>query len=198
MSDEINYNFYYWGPLLFRAKLKDSVVKKILGLCNKNKKNDWRKGLAGNIEDEYLIDEKKLQHILKPYLHGFQDAYKQWYAVNCDEIIADLAWVNYMKPGDSNPFHIHTECDLSSVIYLKLPKGLDKEIKKYKGTTAGPGTIMFAYGEESPFHLTFKDFKPEVGDMFMFPYSLRHGVNPYKSSGERISVSANYVIKTRK
>ena len=195
---KIYYSFHYWGPLLFQSKLKDSTIKKILNLCSKNKKKDHRERLAGDIKNEYLIDEKKIQDILEPYLYAFKNAYKHWYNSNCDTITATTAWVNYMKPGDSNPFHIHTECDLSSVIYLKLPKGLDKEIKEYRGTTAGPGTIMFAYGEESKFHITWKSFKPKIGDMFIFPYSLRHGVNTYRSPGERVSVAVNYSIKARK
>ena len=193
-----HYQFYYWGPLLFRVKLDNSTIKKILKLCDRNKNNDWRHQLAGDIKNEYLIDEKKLQHILTPHLYAFKNAYKHWYNVNCDEVTARKAWVNYMKPGDSNPVHIHTGCHFSSVIYLKVPKGLDKEIKEYKGTAAGPGSIMFMYGEDSPYHLTWRNFKPEVGDMFIFPYSLRHGVNPYKSPGERISIAANYVIEASK
>jgi hypothetical protein len=75
-----------------------------------------------------------------------------------------------------------------------MPKGLNQEIKNFKGQPLGPGAVLFVYGEESPYHISWKNFSPKVGDMFIFPYSLRHAVNPFKCSGERISVAVNYSV----
>ena len=44
------------------------------------------------------------------------------------------------------PPHDHSEA-LSFVIYLKIPEALKKENKEYIGTSRGPGSIMFTYGE---------------------------------------------------
>ena len=192
MSDNIKpYQFYYWGPLLFHIKISPEDVNKIYALCHKNKKYSHVKYLAGNIKQEFLINHKMVQEILQPYLISFTHSYRHWYSKNCD-VTATIAWVNYMKAGEHNPFHIHTNCDFSSVLYLKMPKGLNQEIKNFKGQPLGPGAVLFVYGEESPYHISWKNFSPKVGDMFIFPYSLRHAVNPFKCSGERISVAVNY------
>ena len=37
------------------------------------------------------------------------------------------AWIVRQFAGEFNPAHIHTECDLSCVGYLKLPPDIDKE-----------------------------------------------------------------------
>ena len=47
----------YSGPLLFKSKLTNQDVKKILSLCKKDKRKSNNKNLAGLIKDEYLIDE---------------------------------------------------------------------------------------------------------------------------------------------
>ncbi|MGZ9670001.1 hypothetical protein ACXX9E_29010 [Pseudomonas sp. GNP014] len=60
------------GTITFQSKLKDSTIKKILNLCSKNKKKDHRERLAGDIKNEYLIDEKKIQDILEPYLYALK------------------------------------------------------------------------------------------------------------------------------
>ena len=103
-----------------------------------------------------------------------------------------------MQPGDYNPLHLHLRCDFSSVIYLNVPKELQKELEEYKGTDEGPGSIAFFYGEHSPYFISWNSFKPQTGDLFIFPSALRHSVNPYKSKCERISVSVNFTIQGAK
>ena len=108
------------------------------------------------------------------------------------EIEVSAAWVNYMQPGDYNPIHIHKNCEFSGVIYIDIPKKLQKEISEYKGTIEGPGTIVFLYGEDARHCQTMKTFVPVTGDFYMFPYMLRHGVNPHKSNCERVSIGVNF------
>ena len=38
---------------------------------------------------------------------------------------------------------------------------------------------------------------PEAGDFFIFPGSLMHCVNSFQSSGERISIAANFIFPTK-
>ena len=42
-----------------------------------------------------------------------------------------MAWVNFMVAGEFNPPHIHSACDFSSVLFIKIPKNLEKENKKW-------------------------------------------------------------------
>ena len=194
----ISYNFYYWGPLLFRTKLPNEDIHKIKKLCKKNSEKSHVRHLAGNIKDEYLIDENKIDNILKPYIKYFKEAYANWYGGQIGEIYAKEAWVNYMNEGDSNPVHVHNGCNFSSVLYVDVPEKLQQEIEEYKGTSAGPGAITFLHGEDGHYVNTWYDFKPEVGDLYIFPYNLRHFVHPYKSKCERVSVAINFGVREEK
>ena len=191
----INYLFYYWGPLLFHTQIKPKELATIKKLCKKDLSKSHVKNLAGDIKDEYLIDKNKLNNILIPYLDTFSQAHEQWYAKPGPTLKIVTSWVNYMKPGDYNPIHTHDNCNFSGVLYVDIPKLLEKEIKEYKGTTKGPGAIMFIYGEENGQAITHKESVPVNGDLFIFPHTLRHTVNPHKSKCERVSIGINLAIK---
>jgi len=191
----IKYRFYYWGPLLFHTQLTSKELKAIKKLCKKDPTKSHVKSLAGNIKDEYLIDRKKLNNILIPYIDAFKEAHQHWYARSVSNLKVDNAWVNYMKPGDYNPSHTHDNCDFSGVLYVDIPKQLEKEIKEYEGTAKGPGAITFMYGEENDQAITNKESIPINGDFYMFPCKLRHMVNPHKSNCERVSIGINLTIK---
>ena len=196
MKKELTYNFYYTGPLLFQSFLMEEDVKLFLSLCEKDEKERWNKKLAGLIKKEYLIkDQKKLKEILKKYILLYKQAYNHWYNESCSDLTIANAWVNYMKPNESNPLHTHTLCDFSSVFYLKMPKGLKKEIDGFETSGAKPGDINFLMNaQNNKYFINTKTFSPQVGDFFIFPAALPHFVNSFKSKGERISVAINFNI----
>ena len=184
---------HMFGPLLCKTTLNNEDVNKVKKLCSKKNK-DARDSLAGIIDNEYIIDEKKYAQILSPYFQPFKTAFDSWYNTNLSKLQCNSAWVNYMKSGESTPPHVHINCQLSTVLYLQIPSGLKKENKKYKGRSAGPGSVVFTYGDSRDYTVDEKSFLPVKGDFFVFPYNLKHYVSPFKSKGERISVSANFKI----
>jgi uncharacterized protein (TIGR02466 family) len=184
---------HMFGPLLYKTQLSTQDLFKVKKLCSKKNK-DARDTLAGIINDEYEIDEKKYAKIVEPYFQPFQKRFHSWYKMQLSNLKCNSAWVNYMKKDESNPPHHHVNCDLSSVLYLQIPYGLKKENNKYIGKSSGPGSIIFTYGENRDYAIDEKTFLPNKGDFFIFPYNLRHYVCPFKSKGERISVSANFKI----
>ena len=101
-----------------------------------------------------------------------------------------------MKAGEYNPPHIHG-FDFSFVFYLQIPKGLEKEKEDFKGIGVGPGSISFYYGEWQRMMRSEHHFWPKVGDFYIWPAKLKHGVPPFKSPGERISVSGNFEILSK-
>jgi uncharacterized protein (TIGR02466 family) len=194
----MNYNFYFWGPLLFKIKINKEDIKNIYQICKKDKSKDFRNELAGIIEQEYLIDEKIYFEIIKKYIDPFKNAFINWYGKEFDKMEITKVWVNFMKKNEFNPPHIHGKCNFSSVMYLKIPDKLKIENQKYVGTLkskGGPGSINFlnAAGNDK-FSITSQHFFPEEGDFFIFPSSLLHYVVPFKSSVERISVAANFNV----
>ena len=188
--------FGKFGPLVFHTRINKDLCKKILKLCNK--KNPANHKLVGHIKHQHDIDKNKYMQLIKEPLQKYVSAARQWYnsyTFPYEEnvgIETSAAWVNYMKAGDFNPPHIHSNCLLSSVLFLKTPKGLAKERKDYVGNDLGPGKLEFTYGEDRFLSNTNMNVLPEVGDICIFPANVRHVVAPFKSKGTRISVAANF------
>jgi len=190
-----NYNFFYWGPLLFKTKLQPPDLKKYVELCSK-KTNSVNENLVGLIKHEHSVDVQKYGEIIKPYLSIFYEAFKHWYGIPAPaKMQITKAWANFMTAGEFNPPHIHSSCDLSSVLFVKIPKKLKEEHKAFTGIGGGPGAISFSYGEAQTYSISSKSFQPVEGDFFIFPATLTHFVSPFRSKGERISVSANFKLE---
>ena len=189
-----NYNFYYWGPLLFKVKLKPNDLKQCVKLCSK-KESLVNEKLAGVIKHEHYISSNKYYKIIEPYLIPFRHAYNHWYTKPLTQkMVMVTAWANFMRPGEFNPPHLHSDCDFSSVLFIKVPEKLKEENKKFTGRGGGPGAISFMYGENQPYAITQKDTFPEEGDLYIFPAILTHFVSPFMCKEERISMSANFRI----
>ena len=60
------------------------------------------------------------------------------------------AWIVSQYANEYNPLHNHTGCELSGVIYLKVPdvKGR-RNIESKKGKPEGDGDINFVYNAAS-------------------------------------------------
>jgi hypothetical protein len=101
------------------------------------------------------------------------------------------SWVVSQYAGEYNPWHHHSG-DFSSVIFLKLPPKMNEEIKEdWKDHYPANGLIEFMFGENQGFRSDNLKFKPKVGKLLMFPSWLKHFVYPFKSEGERRSMSFN-------
>ena len=191
-SGVIPFHFFYWGPLLFRIKLSKKDLKKCTKLCSKES-SVVSDTLAGVIKHQHYVGTEKYYDILVPYFQSFRKSFREWYGKPLvKELTMITAWVNFMKAGEFNPPHVHSGCDFSSVLFIQIPQKLAEEHKKFSGTAAGPGGLTFQHGESQPYSICGKNFFPEEGDLFLFPATLSHFVAPFRSQGERISMSANF------
>ena len=189
----INYTFYHWGPFLYKTKLTNESIEKILSFCKKDILLDYRKELAGHIDEEYLLNNDDLFPILAPYINSYVLALQEKMGVVINKNIKMTdAWVNYMKQGEFNPPHSHSK-DLSCVLYLNIPDDINKNKINHVAKSSVPGSIQFLYGEKIKYNLFSQTFFPEKGDFYIFPAWLQHYVFPFKSKEERISVSANFI-----
>ncbi len=194
----MSYKFYYSGPLLYRTQLSKTDLENIKKICIKDKTKDNRKNLAGHLKNEYKIDIKKFDKTIKNYLTEYNVAFYHWYNKKIKNFETLSVWVNFMKHGEYNPPHVHSNCDLSCVLYLDIPLKLKDENKKYLGSIkdGGPGSINFTYHIcNDPLNISQSTFFPNTADFFIFPANLLHSVFPFKSKIERISVSANFKIE---
>ena len=194
MDKRIQYQFFHWGPFLYKTKLIPEEIKKIKAFCKKDKKKDYRSQLAGLIKHEHQIDSKKILPIILPYLDSYSQAYLNYSGKPMGTKIELIAsWVNYMTKFESNPLHSHDE-DLSFVIYIDIPKKLKQEVKNTVGN-AQPGAINFIHALGSKKDtINQHTLMPEIGDFFIFPAFLHHSVNHFQSEGERVSVSGNIKV----
>ena len=186
----------------------------------KLKANDHSKNLAGNVRSEFYIDkefideEKNLlnivnlmaQRMLIADKRGIEDEVSVSFLRNAppttmkifpDAITGcDLVslWCVSQWAGDFNPLHVHS-CDLSGVIYLKIPPSLEEEYKKEDHHPA-VGDIQFIAGTPQSFSRNNLKVKPTVGDFYIFPSWLHHTAYPFRTKNEeRRSLSLNLVYK---
>jgi len=201
----IDYRYFYWGPLLMNFKVPKEVLK---GLITRGRKSkiDARRDLAGHIDNEKNFSDNDLKWFVSKMDVQFSTYFNMWKdttRVDYNEIFKDCGlalkslWINFMKPGEYNPPHVHDH-DFSFVIYCKNPPKLKEEQEKNIAMSEAPGGVIFQYGEMEKWQLNTYSFRPVEGDMFIFPARLRHYVIPYRSKGERISVSGNLYIHNLK
>ena len=126
-----------------------------------------------NLVDKYSLDVFK--HRLKSRVH------EGWYN-------------RIMHPREYNPEHIHPECLITSVGYLKLPSNFKEELSKPQPNGVGGG-IEFFHGEAAYLAHTKMTVIPKVGDYYIFPGNVRHTVYPMPEeiTEERRSFSINFV-----
>tara|TARA_B100000424_G_scaffold166331_1_gene127774 strand:+ start:107 stop:724 length:618 start_codon:yes stop_codon:yes gene_type:complete len=103
------------------------------------------------------------------------------------------AWVNINKTGDYNEKHLHPNCNLAGVLWIKAPKDCgnivfdspvqfqtNREVNSYCDNFKKENNIFNAYY-----------FKPTEGRVLIFPSYLAHNVKKNLSQEDRISVSFN-------
>jgi hypothetical protein len=82
--------------------------------------------------------------------------------------------------------HIHPNGWLSGVFYLNLPELIHDPYKRPEG--------WLEFGRSSPginvqSALTFRQYQPDDGQMFLFPSYFYHGTIPFRSSQRRICIA---------
>jgi len=187
----------------------NKTADKVLGSEAESVEWDWSHKLVGKVHKEVLIpikgkdDKEFLLNVMKSgCLDYLKEAIKvgnhhTWKKIagdatpTLDNIHLTHSWVVSQYAGEYNPWHHHTG-DFSAVIYLKLPPNMHKEIEEdYEDHYPANGLIEFMFGENQGFRSDNVKFKPEVGKMLVFPSWLKHFVYPFKSEGERRSMSFN-------
>lgn len=191
-------------------RVGDNVLSNSMSIA----KWDWSHKLVGKVSSEVQIpisdrDEKEfLFRIMREkcleylnYIISKNRAYL-WYKMagrdtkpTVDNIHLVHSWIVSQYAGEYNPYHHHGG-DISAVVYLKIPDGMEEELKKeYEDHYPSNGLIEFMYGENQDMRSDNVKFKPEVGTMLLFPSYLKHFVYPFYCDGERRSMSFNAHMK---
>ena len=205
-----------FSPTIMESTVPDKFVEivndtadKVLGSETASVEWDWSHKLVGKVHKEVQIPVRNKEHreLLFTTMRGacvdyLKESIKNNTAYGWKKIAGDAvptmdnihmahSWVVSQYAGEYNPWHHHSG-DFSSVIYLKLPPKMNEEIKEdWKDHYPANGLIEFMFGENQGFRSDNLKFKPEVGKLLMFPSWLKHFVYPFKSKGERRSMSFN-------
>ena len=200
-----------WSDILFETTLPPTVLEKIIEISDEvladSKRISWGENLAGLIKEELLIEPKLLKkenlldffgNMVQEYVHqcNLQQAPSGQHqhietVKNHIHVTMNSMWIVEQQPGEYNPIHTHTGCDVSAVMYLKAPNFLPSE----KTERDDDGTIYFVggSGEKGKLKTNSLKVKPTPGAFFIFPSHLQHTVYPYKTNDNfaRRSVSFN-------
>ena len=203
-----------WSVPLLHTTLSDRLLKGLIQLTDLIAKDEERESakdeLAGEIENEWKIDPILLTNIsFKDYIiqlsrEYFKITVSNYHVVDnaiphslivfkniMNNIEIFTSWFNDQKDDEYNPMHNHVGT-LSGVLYLKIPEYLPSRNNEYTD-----GAITFIGNETSVEGIisnsTLTIF-PKVGDVFLFPASLKHQVYPFRTvdgKGIRRSMSFN-------
>ena len=205
-----------WSTFVMKTKLPLPIFDKMIKITDKivdNAENEKSHGeyLAGQIKDELWVEHEILE--LENLMGFFQDVVRnfviqqtcqnqpfgrkgileeEWYT----QMLS--TWIISQKDNEYNPCHIHTECAISTVMYLKIPEYLTPR-KSHKDDD---GAINFSgpAGKDQIWGNPTMTYQPQVGDFFIFPASQQHFVYPFRTPdgrGERRSVSFNAVFSSK-
>ena len=212
-----------WSNFICKIKLPDEVFVDLQKLYDEAAKLNVSFGreLVGQVNDEPQVTpelQEKFPNFIQFCLHGVRqyvttammqvlkgdtkiDAGKEFLEKEAPNLLTRITtmWFVNQKPGEYNPVHIHTNCKVSAVMYLKKPS---RQIKDRKDHYQSDGQITFMNNTGTDFNFANAQcsFNPEPGDMYIFPAMQHHMVWPYRSedpNDSRISLSFNADFTTQ-
>jgi len=202
---DIDYNIYTLGTSVVKFNLPMEFIDSINKAYDENSKNlkPHNDQLAGKIKEENAVDE-----ILTPDMQNtFLGYFKQYVNIKLTQplkwnCVLDQAWINEMKSGEYNPIHYHTSPNsvvgLSSVLMLKRPDWYGVEASREQ--VPANGWLEFSGGDQAPLSQSQIRVDAQVGEFYVFPYSLLHGVYPFNSTDEvrrTMSYNCDLIRNTR-
>tara|TARA_B100000945_G_C20359972_1_gene586634 strand:- start:235 stop:888 length:654 start_codon:yes stop_codon:yes gene_type:complete len=182
------------GSIVMKYELPKRLIDDINSAYDQAKDlPSWNQHLAGKIEEEKLINELMNEDISQVFLSCFL-TYMNYIQKNLWTPRLQSVWINEMKVGEYNPFHFHKSptsyLGLSSVLILKVPNTYGKEITNPENPSNG--VLEFIGGSQDTLSVSQLRVNAKVGEFFVFPYTMLHGVYPFYDTNEaRRTLSCN-------
>jgi len=184
---DIDYDIYTLGTSVVKFNLPMEFIDSINKAYDENSKNlkPHNDFLAGKIREEKDVNKILTPDMQKVFLGCFVQYVKltQRLKWNC---ALTQGWINEMKSGEYNPIHYHTsknsEVGLSSVLMLKRPNWYGVEASREE--KPANGWLEFTGGDQAPLSMSQIRVDAQVGEFYVFPYTLLHCVYPFNSTDE--------------
>ena len=205
-----------WSVPIFKTILPPDILQKMIAISDQIIADKETKShgeyLAGQIDSELLVEHDLLE---QTGMMGFFMAAIRQFVIQCkcqqmpDKVIAVqreewliqmlTMWIISQQPGEYNPMHLHTQCQISAVMYLKVPKML---LSKKEHRPDDDGSILFVSNASTDLDLSVPNIviPPQVGGFFIFGAHQQHAVYPYRceeGDPERRSISFNAVFQSK-
>jgi len=132
-----------FGPLIMLAQLPEGFIKKLNEVVDVIKdKKDMGARLAGVIETESeiphsMLEEKKVMDIFHALSRGYiEQAYLNagqkdlWNIMDVKTQMQSI-WSVSQYENEYNPQHNHSHCQISAVLYLKIPAMKPRNLETY-------------------------------------------------------------------
>jgi len=207
-----------WSVPIFKTTLPPEVLQTMIEISDQviaDKETKSHGGyLAGQIDSELLVEHNFLEQT--GVMGFFLGAVRQFVitckcqmmpdkidAIQREEWLTQMLtmWIISQQPGEYNPMHIHTQCQISTVMYLKIPKMLPSR-KEHRPND--DGSILFTSNTSRDLDLSVSHIAipPQVGDFYIFGAQQQHAVYPYRCEEgqkdvERRSISFNAVFQSK-
>ena len=188
-----------FGPTIAKVKMPQELidtlnnyVDKIITDEKKANELDWGSSLAGNVKQEFQIEQAFLES--SGFLKFLGLSVANWIKFSGKPEIKKFnvksSWIVRQFKDEYNPIHWHSG-HVSGVGYLKVPENLGsprQEIKRKNNN----GKLELIHGSKMFLSNSTLMITPKVGDFYFFPNYLMHTVYPFANSDdERRSVSFN-------
>ena len=104
-----------------------------------------------------------------------------------NKFVMNTSWYTHSKPGQSAPFHNHSNCMFSGVFYVKVPENSgDIEFDSHSGNTFQPRS-----SEPNIFNSRSIKIKPSKGKLLFFDSNIYHEIKRNESDEIRVSIAFN-------
>ena len=204
----------HFGPFFASCMLPqdalDAMLKMSDEILSDKLSESHGQSLAGVIDKEikvYKSDMERagvdqlIESCVKSYVVHCAKNHGMFDETHIFESHINSAWIVSQYENEYNPAHNHTGCDISAVIYLKVPdvKGR-RNLESKKGKHDNDGDISFihsAMGNRNfdVFEKGVMTIQPTSGLLVMFPSYLLHTVYPFIGEGERRCLPFNAVYR---
>ena len=203
--DTSDFNFVFLGQSILKYQVPLDIYNTINDIYEKRRPELYpaNKQLVGKIKNEHsLFFDGPPNNKMEPHRHlpdtvmkWFWEKFKHyldWNKIRGYKTHLNSCWINEMKEHEYNPVHIHKGTlysGLSSVMILKLPESTGQEYsasdKPMNGRLQiiGNGAGQFGNTDYTP--------NTQIRDFYIFPYDMRHTVNPFNGPGLRRTLSFN-------
>ena len=176
------------GTLVLKFSLPMILVDQLNEICDTSQSKEvaFNDQLAGKIENEYALTHLLSDETKEMFLGFFKEYMKRANKGPMWIPVLDEVWYNDMVAGEYNPAHFHrtetSDLGLSSVLMLKRPSTYGKEVARNDIPRNGYLNLIGAI--QDPLAASMYQVDVQVGDFYIFPFTLLHSVNPFNETDE--------------